>query len=57
MEYRANVIKSFVEEAHKRIKAINPDLVLGDYTGAWYPTYYYVGVNWASKKYNPAEEH
>ena len=44
------------EEAHKRIKAINPDLVLGDYTGAWYPTYYYVGVNWASKKYNPAEE-
>jgi hypothetical protein len=56
MEYRANVIKSFVEEAHKRIKAINPNLKLGDYTGAWYPTYYYVGVNWASQKYNPAEE-
>ncbi|MBO7300286.1 MAG: family 10 glycosylhydrolase [Tidjanibacter sp.] len=56
MEYRANVIKSFVVEAHERIKAINPDLILGDYTGAWYPTYYYVGVNWASEKYNPAEE-
>ena len=56
MEYRANVIKSFVEEAHKRIKAINPNLVLGDYTGAWYPTYHYVGVNWASEKYNPAED-
>lgn len=56
MEYRAGVIKSFVEEAHKRIKAINPNLLLGDYTGAWYPTYYYVGVNWASEKYNPAEE-
>lgn len=56
MEYRANVIKSFVVEAHERIKAINPNLILGDYTGAWYPTYYYVGVNWASEKYNPAEE-
>jgi hypothetical protein len=56
MEYRASVIKSFVVEAHERIKAINPNLILGDYTGAWYPTYYYVGVNWASEKYNPAEE-
>lgn len=56
MEYRANVIKSFIVEAHERIKAINPNLILGDYTGAWYPTYYYVGVNWASEKYNPAEE-
>lgn len=56
IEFRANVIKSFVEEAHERIKAINPNLLLGDYTGAWYPTYYYVGVNWASQKYNPADE-
>ena len=55
LEYRANVIKSFVEEAHERLKAINPNLILGDYTGAWYPTYYYMGVNWASVKYNPAE--
>lgn len=55
LEYRANVIKSFVEEAHERLKAINPNLILGDYTGAWYPTYYYMGVNWASEKYNPAE--
>lgn len=45
-----------MEEAHNRIKAINPNLLLGDYTGAWYPTYYYVGVNWASQKYNPADE-
>ncbi|MDY3978876.1 MAG: alpha amylase family protein [Tidjanibacter sp.] len=56
VEYRANVIKSFVEEAHRRLKAINPELLLGDYTGAWYPTYYYVGVNWASRLYNPADD-
>ena len=56
LEYRAGVIKSFVEEAHTRLKAINPKLQLGDYTGAWYPTYYYMGVNWASVNYNPAEK-
>lgn len=55
LEYRAGVIKSFVAEAHERLKAINPNLQLGDYTGAWYPTYYYMGVNWASEKYDPAK--
>lgn len=55
IEWRASVIKSFVVEAHKQLRAINPDLLIGDYTGAWYPTYYYVGVNWASKNFDPAE--
>lgn len=56
VEYRAMTIKSFIDEAHKRIHAINPNLLLGDYTGAWYPTYYYVGVNWASADYDPSQE-
>ena len=55
IEWRAGVIKSFVEESHAALKAINPDLLVGDYTGAWYPTYYYVGVNWASTQFDPAE--
>ena len=55
IEWRAGVIKSFVEESHAALKAINPDLRIGDYTGAWYPTYYYVGVNWASTQFDPAE--
>ncbi len=54
IEYRAMVIHDFVEKAHAELKAINPDLILGDYTGAWYPTYYYVGVNWASRDYDPS---
>ncbi len=54
LEYRAMVIHDFVEKAHAELKAINPDLILGDYTGAWYPTYYYVGVNWASRDYDPS---
>ncbi len=53
VEYRAMVIHDFVEKAHAELKAINPDLILGDYTGAWYPTYFQVGVNWASMEYDP----
>lgn len=55
-EWRASVIKDFVEDVHKSLKEINPNLVIGDYTGAWYPTYYQVGVNWASKKYDPSAD-
>lgn len=54
VEWRASVIKSFVVEAHKQLKAINPELIVGDYTGAWYPTYYHVGVNWASEQFDPS---
>ena len=53
VEYRAMVIHDFVVEAHKALKEINPDLIIGDYTGAWYPTYFQVGVNWASETYDP----
>ena len=53
VEWRAMVIHDFVEKAHKELKAINPNLIIGDYTGAWYPTYWQVGVNWASKDYDP----
>ena len=51
------MIKDFVVKAHDLIKDINPDLEVGDYTGAWYPTYYQVGVNWASEKYDPSNDY
>ena len=57
VEWRASVIRDFVARAHGLIKGINPSLKVGDYTGAWYPTYYQVGVNWASRKYDPSEEY
>lgn len=56
IEWRASVIYSFFEEARAAVKTSNPDAVFGAYTGAWYPSYYEVGVNWASKKYNPASD-
>lgn len=54
IEWRASVIYGFFKEARKQIKKINPDCVFAAYTGAWYPSYYEVGVNWASKKYDPS---
>jgi len=53
-EWRAGVIHDFVYRTHDELKAINPKLIIGDYTGAWYPTYNQVGVNWASTKYDPS---
>jgi len=53
-EWRAGVIHDFVEKTHNELKAINPNLIIGDYTGAWYPTYNQLGVNWASKTYDPS---
>lgn len=55
-EWRAGVIHDFIEKTHKELKAINPDLKIGDYTGAWYPTYNEVGVNWASTQYDPSQD-
>jgi hypothetical protein len=55
VEWRAKVIHDFVERTHRELKEINPDLIIGDYTGAWYPTYWQLGVNWASKDYDPSQ--
>ncbi len=42
--------------ARNEVKKVNPDISFGTYTGAWYPSYYEVGVNFASKKYDPSED-
>lgn len=56
-EWRAMVIKNFAQDVHNMFRKINKNLIIGDYTGAWYPTYYHVGVNWASKDYDPSKEY
>lgn len=50
-EFRAKVIHDFVEKARYAVKAVNPDIEFGAYVGAWYSSYYEVGVNWASPDY------
>lgn len=56
IEWRASVIYDFFKTTRDSIKAIKPDMMLGNYTGAWYPSYYEVGVNWASKNYDPSKD-
>ena len=42
--------------ARKEVKSVNPKISFGTYTGAWYPSYYEVGVNFASKSYDPSKD-
>lgn len=57
LEWRAGVIHSFIAEARAAVKGANPRISFGDYTGAWYPLYYEMGVNWASRRYDPSLEY
>lgn len=56
LEWRAGIIHDFMFKARDAVKEINPDLYFGDYTGSWYPSYYEVGVNWASNEYDPSAD-
>ncbi len=51
--YRCSVIQQFFIKARETVKAARPGMKFGTYVGAWYTTYYQVGVNWASKEYDP----
>ena len=52
MTFRAKMIHDFMEKASDRVHSVNPDIRFGAYVGAWYSSYYYSGVNWASPNYN-----
>lgn len=53
LEFRAQTIYDFVKKARTTVKNVKPQLAFCSYSGAWYDSYYEVGVNWASKKYDP----
>ncbi len=57
LEWRSTIITSYFIDLKTELKAINPKIIYGDYTGAWYSSYYDVGVNWASKTYDPAADY
>jgi len=57
IEWRTKNIYDFMALARKEVKAANPNVSLGTYTGAWYPSYYEVGVNFASKDYDPSKDY
>lgn len=57
IEWRAKTVYDFMALARQEIKAINPGISFGTYTGAWYPSYFEVGVNWADKQHDPSKEY
>ena len=44
-------------KAKARVKAVNPNVKFGVYVGGWYSSYYDVGVNWASPRYNTSSKY
>ncbi len=52
LEWRAKNIYDFMDQAQQVVKNSNPDISFGTYTGAWYPSYFEVGANWASNRYD-----
>lgn len=52
LEFRAKTMYDFMAKARDAVKTANPKIKFGVYVGGWYSSYYEVGVNWASKKYN-----
>ncbi|GGK62347.1 alpha amylase family protein [Rufibacter glacialis] len=51
--FRAKTIYDFVKSTRQEVKKIKPNIKFGAYVGSWYTSYYQVGVNWASKTYDP----
>ena len=56
LTFRCKVIHDFVARAAETVRAVDPDLPLGAYVGAWFSEYYRSGVNWASPSYDLAAE-
>lgn len=52
--WRSKNITDFLARSRGELKAVNPDMIFSIYSGAWYPSYYEVGVNFASKDYDPS---
>ncbi|MBL4561329.1 MAG: family 10 glycosylhydrolase [Labilibaculum sp.] len=57
IEWRAKNIYDFMALARQTVKQINPNISFGTYTGAWYPSYFEVGVNWASNQYDVSKDY
>lgn len=57
IEWRTKNIYDFMAKARKSVKTVNSRISFGTYTGAWYPSYYEVGVNFASKTYDPSKDY
>lgn len=55
MLWRSQNIYNAMKELRDAVKSVRKSCSFGTYTGAWYPSYYEVGVNFASRKYDPSK--
>lgn len=53
LEWRAGVIRSFVQDARELAARVRPGMGLAVYAGSWYQDYYGVGVNWGAPGFHP----
>jgi uncharacterized lipoprotein YddW (UPF0748 family)/ribosomal protein S18 acetylase RimI-like enzyme len=53
--FRAGIIKDFMERVRRLVDSQPKKIEFWDYTGSWYPLYYQVGANWASRNYRAEE--
>lgn len=56
LEWRAQVIHDFAEDAVTLVHETRPGVEAGVYVGSWYDSYYDVGVNWGSSSYHAGYE-
>lgn len=54
--WRSKNIHDFFERSRKELKETDPDMIFSTYSGAWYPSYYEVGVNFASNQFDPSKD-
>lgn len=52
--WRSQNIYNAMRELRDAVKSVRQSCSFGTYTGAWYPSYYEVGVNFASRNYDPS---
>ncbi|MCI1779921.1 MAG: family 10 glycosylhydrolase [Bacteroidales bacterium] len=57
ISWRAGIIHDFIMRLRNVVKTYGHGMTMADYTGAWYPLYYKVGVNFASNDYDPARDY
>jgi uncharacterized lipoprotein YddW (UPF0748 family) len=56
LEFRSKSIQSFFKRLVNSIRSVDTAIPVANFVGAWYPTYYEYGVNWASETNVPEED-
>ena len=56
LEFRSKSIQSFFKRLIDSVRSVDPAIPVANFVGAWYPTYYEYGVNWAGEANRPEED-